>query len=362
VNGYRVSIRQEAAKCAFGIVPLTLSVAADGETRSVTVTTGSGCAWTATSHAAWITITSGATGAGSGSVALTVATNTGAARIGAVTIAGQTVTLTQVAPGECAYTIAPVSQSIGATGGAGTSITVSTEAKCAWTSTSNAAWLTITSGASGKGPGTVAFSVAANAGADRTATLTIAGQPFTVTQASGCAYTIAPQNESFGASGGTDTVAVTTTAGCAWTAASNAPAWLTITSGASGTGSETVTFTVGANTGADRTGTLTVAGQTFTVIQAAAPPPPCAYTIDNPPSQQFGALGGMGSVTVMTTAGCAWTAASNEAWLTITSGPGGTGDGSVDYTVDPFIGGVTPRSGTLTIAGQSFTVNQSEMP
>ena len=56
---------------------------------------------------------------------------------------------------------------------------------------SNASWMTVTSGASGSGPGTVAFSVAANTGAARTGTLTIAGQTFTVTQAAPCTYAIA---------------------------------------------------------------------------------------------------------------------------------------------------------------------------
>jgi hypothetical protein len=60
---------------------------------------------------------------------------------------------------------------------------------------------------------------------------------------------------------------VTTTAGCAWTATSNA-SWITITNGASGTGTGTVMFTVAVNLGGSRTGTLTVAGQTATVQQA----------------------------------------------------------------------------------------------
>ena len=54
---------------------------------------------------------------------------------------------------------------------------------CSWTAASNAAWITVTSGATGNGNGSVAFAVAANLGASRTGTLTIAGQAFTVTQA-----------------------------------------------------------------------------------------------------------------------------------------------------------------------------------
>jgi len=67
--------------------------------------------------------------------------------------------------------------------------------------------------------------------------------------------------------GGTGSVAVNASAAsCAWTAASNVP-WVTVTAGASGSGNGTVNFTVADNPGGDRTGTLTIAGQTFTVTQ-----------------------------------------------------------------------------------------------
>ena len=56
------------------------------------------------------------------------------------------------------------------------------QAVSAWTATSNASWLSIASGASGTGNGAVFFSVAANSGAQRVGTLTIAGQTFSVTQ------------------------------------------------------------------------------------------------------------------------------------------------------------------------------------
>src|SRR4029079_15882483 len=122
-------------------------------------------------------------GTGNGSVGLSVAANTGAARMGTVAIAGQTFTVNQaavVAP--CSYSIAPTSQSVPVLGGTGT-VTVTTTSACAWTAGSNAPWLSITSGATGTGTGTVGFSAAANTGGTTAGTLTIAGQTFTVTQA-----------------------------------------------------------------------------------------------------------------------------------------------------------------------------------
>jgi Ca2+-binding RTX toxin-like protein len=83
-----------------------------------------------------------------------------------------------------------------------------------------------------------------------------------------CAFSISPTSASVPGSGGPGNVGVTTTTGCAWTAVSNAP-WLTINSGASGTGNGTVNYTVAANSGTtSRAGTLTIAGKTFTVTQA----------------------------------------------------------------------------------------------
>lgn len=91
---------------------------------------------------------------------------------------------------------------------------------------------------------------------------------FSVAGAGGCSFSINPTSQNFLAIGGTGSTTITTTSGCAWNASSNV-SWITITSATSGTGSGTVNFTVAANnTGAIRTGTLFIAGQTFTVTQA----------------------------------------------------------------------------------------------
>ena len=82
--------------------------------------------------------------------------------------------------------------------------------------------------------------------------------------------TISPSSANALAAGGTGAVQVTAATGCTWKASTNA-GWLTIGSGASGSGNGTVNYAVAANTSAtSRTGTLTIAGQTFTVTQAGA--------------------------------------------------------------------------------------------
>jgi subtilisin family serine protease len=85
-----------------------------------------------------------------------------------------------------------------------------------------------------------------------------------------CSYTVAPLSANAAASGGTGTINVTTQAGCAWTAVSNA-GWITITSGASGSGNGSFNYSVAANSNTtQRTGTITAAGKTVTITQAAA--------------------------------------------------------------------------------------------
>src|SRR5439155_21456936 len=124
-------------------------------------------------------------------------------------------------------------------------------------------WISVTAGAPGVGTGSVTFTTAANPGSARSGTVTIAGQTLTVNQAAGCSYSINPSSASVKSDAGNGpTVTVTATAGCAWTAASDDP-WITVSSGASGSGNGSVTFKVSRNDGKQRTGTLTSAGHTF---------------------------------------------------------------------------------------------------
>lgn len=83
----------------------------------------------------------------------------------------------------------------------------------------------------------------------------------------------------------------------------------------------------------------------------------CSYSI-SPTSASVVAGGGTGSVTVTAGAGCAWTAVSNSSFITVTSGSSGSGNGSVGYSVAANTGSAS-RSGTVTIAGQTFTVTQA---
>jgi all-beta uncharacterized protein len=342
--------------CAPTISPVSRSISQSSTTGSVTVSAATGCGWTAASNASWITITAGNSGSGSGSVSYSVAANTVATgRSGTMTIAGQTFTITQAAAG-CTYSLTPTSETSPASGESSTA-SVTAPTGCSWTASSGTSWITIASGSSGTGNGSVGFTVGANSSSvARTGSLTIAGQALTVSQNGvGCSYSISPVNGSVTAAGGSGSTTVTTPAGCTWTASGNATSWLAVTAGAAGSGSGTVTFSAAANTSTQsRTGTLTVAGQIFTVSQAAAA---CTYGI-SPTSMTVPATAGTGSTNVSTTVGCAWSTTSNVSWITV--GAGGSGDGPGTATISIAANtGSTTRSGSVTIAGRTLAVSQA---
>ncbi len=184
-----------------------------------------------------------------------------------MTIAGATFTVSEAA---CTVTLTPTSQSLSVAGGTG-SVTVTTGSACPWSSTSTAGWVSVTSGASGTGSGSVGFSADGNVGGTtRSGTITIGGQTFTVNEAA-CSYVVAPTTISVDYNAVSSSIAVTTSPTCAWTATETAT-WATLGSG--GTGSGSVAYSLTADTTATtRTATFTIAGQAVGVTQTGLTPP-----------------------------------------------------------------------------------------
>ncbi|MGZ5482816.1 MAG: M12 family metallo-peptidase [Pyrinomonadaceae bacterium] len=87
----------------------------------------------------------------------------------------------------------------------------------------------------------------------------------------GCTYAISPDSQGIPAGGGGGSVTVTTTAGCNW-AVAEGDSWLTVTGGASGTGSGTVNYSATSNSVCGpRSALMSIGGQPFTVNQAGNP-------------------------------------------------------------------------------------------
>ena len=185
VAGHAVTVRQDgvSVSCQYSVSPVSLTFPATGGANSVTVATMSACAWTAVSYADWVTITTGASGHGDGTVRLSATANPNeTARSTTLTIAGQVVSVRQDAQAPCTIDIAPGSASYNNDPATG-SIAITAPAQCAWSATSNASWLTVTSGSAGTGSGSVAYAVARNNdAATRTGTIVVGARTFTVTQ------------------------------------------------------------------------------------------------------------------------------------------------------------------------------------
>jgi hypothetical protein len=214
---------------------------------------------------------------------------------------------------------------------------------------SGATWISIGE-SSGSGNGQVPFSVAANSGPARQGTLSIGGHTVTVMQASGCTYTVTPPSQDVAGTGGPGTASISTGSGCPWNASSNVD-WITV-GATSGTGPAQVPLTVAPNNGPSRTGTISVASTVLTVNQGS----PCEWTF-LPPDTILGAGGGNGNILVIVTGACTWTAVSDVDWITVTSGASGVGNGLVQFVAAPNNG--PARTGTLTIAGRRYQVNEA---
>ena len=145
----------------------------------------------------------------------------------------------------CSYSASPSALFLYAGGGLA-NFSVVSPARCAWTPVPSAPWITVASGA-GPGVAPLAISVAANTGVARTATIAIGNTSIAITQAAGgCTYLLSANSLTFPQTGGPQSLNVTAGAGCQWVV-TGLPLWLTIASGASGTGDGTVTLQAAPN-------------------------------------------------------------------------------------------------------------------
>ena len=346
------ALAQKPAPCNYSLTPGSLSFPAAPSTGTVSVASTTGCSWTATNNNSWITILSGGSGNGNGNITFSVASNqVGSARSGFVYVGDQVFTVNQ-AGSACSYSLSSGAASYDAFATNG-SVNVSSLTGCAWTVTNTLSWITLIS-SNGSGNGTVSYNVAANNSGPRTGILTIAGQPYTISQSGTCGYKLSPINRTHGYSPASNFVSLTASNTCAWSVVVTNP-WITISSNASGTGSANIGYVVATNaTPFDRLGAISVADQSLVLLQHGYP---CNFSL-SPTNDSYPGAATSGVVVVTATVGCPWSAVNTNTWITIIAGQNGTGTGSVSYTVDPNLTSVS-RTGLVVIAGQSYTVVQS---
>jgi sugar lactone lactonase YvrE len=125
--------------------------------------------------------------------------------------------------------------------------------------------------------------------------------------------------------------------------------WLTITGITNGV----VSFSVAANPGASRLAHVTLLGRIIPVTQSAP-----VYSLGATALVQGPAAGSNSIVLGVTVNTAAWTATANTGWLHLNPPyQSGTGSANVIFSFDANPG--APRTGTLTIAGQTVTVTQA---
>lgn len=177
----------------------------------------------------------------------------------------------------------------------------------------------------------------------------------------GCTYDLSDNSQSFPASGGSHDFDVDTQTGCDWSVTDDRP-WITITGSPGGPGAGTVDYTVASYGGTStQTGTITVTDGTDTwthsVTQFGIS---CAPIITPSSNVSIPAAGGTYQITVQVPGGCpSWNVTGVPAWITsFNPTSGGTGTTTLNYTV-PANGSTSPNTGTITIAGQAFDVQQA---
>jgi hypothetical protein len=408
-----------APACSYSIGSSSASYGSDAGSDSVKVTTQSGCSWSVTNGLDWVTITSGSSGTGSGTVKYSVASNPNtSSRNGSMTIAGNSFTINQAAnsggplgyafcsnqnarcsftgtkqvafgaagkfvyksfsngvdcnttnftdpnPGAakacytqnttCAFAIEPTGKAFLAASDTGSIAIAASSSSCSRTAKSNVSWITISSGASGTGSGTVGYSVSANTGtSSRTGTITVAGKAFTVTQEGIKQYSLSVSKSGTG-SGTVKSSDSKINCGSTCSATYNSGASVTLTA----TANSGSTFSGWSGGGCSGTGSCVVAMSSATAVNAIFSTTACTFSVA-PMSKSFTDISGTGSAAITaSSSSCAWTAASNAAWITVTSGSSGTGSGTTNYSIAANTGS-NSRTGVLTIAGQTITISQN---
>ena len=374
VQGHTYALRQFGSNCAFAINPTSVNAPAGGGSATVNVTASSsdpGCVVTASSADGLGVSPATAPAPGSGSVEITIPANGVAApRDLHATIAGLDFVVHQ-ASAACAVSLTPL-EAAAASGGATGSVMVTTTPGCGYDS-NGPGWVTVTSGGSGSGSGTLVYEVQPNSTTvQRIGTLTIGGQPFTITE-EGVACSVTVDTNLLGSPYGKDgglggSVRVLSNgANCPWVAGSGA-GWAHL-SQTSGSGLDTpvnITLDPNASSPTSRSTELTVAGQVIVIVQSGVT---CTYNLQSD-SGSLPGVGGLGTVGVIAPSACPWSAVVDseyQEWLSILSqGSQGTANILFSGMANPSTSASRPGTISILDAGsavvKTYTVTQGPAP
>ncbi|HMZ19342.1 MAG TPA: BACON domain-containing carbohydrate-binding protein, partial [Blastocatellia bacterium] len=358
-----------ACSCTFTLTPSIANFSPAGGGSTIAVATGSGCLRPATSNAPWITVTGGASGSGNGTVSYTVAANASPMpRSGSITIAGFSFNVTQQAAGAVVQEnfdsgIPPTWTVID---GGSPGVYFNTGGALTWTTDNPCSQLLLPPfggkvamvDATCAVPGLILDEELRPPAFDATGLGTVFVEFFSQFKWSASA----PNNKG--------DVDVSINGGVTWTNV------LRLENGSDGVPTPaTKSINISPVIAANPSNVLVRMHYYGTTISSQFRPlrpdaQELSWAIDfsiysfnlAPTSQNFSAGGGSGMVNISASAAVPnpqgeWTAISNVPWITPAS-QGGKGNGSLGYVVSPNPA-TSPRTGTLTIAGNTFTVTQT---
>ena len=229
-----------------------------------------GCDWTAINTNSWITITSATNGpAGDGRLYYTVALNTDPQpRSGNITIGGTNFLVSQ-AGGHPVIVKSPSDQTVLVGGTATFNVTLYGTAPVTYQWQFNHVPLADGNGISGASTTNLVLTgvQTSQAGKYRVLVAGLYSSPATLTVS--CGFTLSASNASFSSLSATGSATLNTVAtNCAWSIVNTNP-WVVILSSITNIGNGTVVYALAANpTTMARSGSITIADQTFTITQA----------------------------------------------------------------------------------------------
>ena len=320
--------------------------------------------WSVAPNNSWISVVDAGNGQGGDLVTIAIAENPSyKARTGTVTIGTETFTVTQQGRPAAAlsFSVSPTASTASVEGANGL-VSVTATPDLPWTATSGANWLTVYAAtATGAGNGNVVYVASPNPTlSQRTGTITVTPEAASgmtakthkVTQPA-AQSALSFNSYEFEAAGESCSVDVSVASIVEWSISESLD-WITVNGSTSRTGPGTVTLQASANnTVYPRSGTVTIAGKTFSVSQKAR-----GVELEYD-TKLFGTDGGYESISIHPDGNSAWTAVASDAtWITIFQGDSGTGDGEILYIVSPYVGDGSARTGWITVGDKKVYITQ----
>ena len=344
--------------------PSTVTQDYEAHVIPITVNALAATTWNVRPNNSWISIVDGGNGQGGDLVTIAIAENPSyKARTGTVTIGTETFTVTQQGrPTEAlSFNVSPVNSTASVNGANGL-IAVTATPDLPWTATSGANWITIyAAAANGAGNGNVVYNASPNPTLfERTGKVTVtpekasgmAAKTHTVTQPA-AESSLSMGGYEFEASGAPCSVSVSVSSIVQWSVVESLD-WITVNGSTSRVGPGTVTLQAAANnTVYPRSGTVMIAGKTFSVSQKAR-----SVELEYE-TMLFPTDGGSESISIHPDGNVSWTAvASDPTWITIFQGDSGTGDGEIMYIVAPYVGNGEARTGWIEVGDEKVFISQ----